>query len=320
MLKKLLLVFVVAVSAFLLVSCGERTYAADGVYTAFKWELHSNNGPQVTSVSVTIEKDKVVKYYIDCIQNTKTTAEDGTVSYAFNAKTKKELGNDYKMKGVGPKYEFKDGKWSEVEGKKSELEWFEQAALIEKFFLEKGPEAVETVDGRFTNVEGGVTIKDGGYSELAKEALQMAKDGVVKAWIPSGNSVVFATAKVDKNGKFTELKLDTIQGKVVDGKYVWNAKTKQELGNDYAMKGVGPKYEFKDGDWKVVADAKCEKEWFEQAKIITDYVQTNGIEELKSIKERGISKDGSTLIDAGVTIKTDDYIKVLKKLYENVKK
>ncbi len=322
MFKKFLLVFIVAVSALLFVACGERTYAADGVYTAFKWETHSNDGPQVTSVSVTIENDKVKSYYIDVLQNTKTntgTEEEPVYTYAFNAKTKKELGNEYGMKGIGPKYEFKDGKWEVVADKKSEKEWFEQAKLIEDFFLANGPEAVEKVDDRFTNVDAGVTIKDGGYSELAKEALQMAKDGVVKAWVPASNAVVFATAKVDKDGKFTELKLDTIQGSVVDNKFVWNAKSKLELGDDYNMEGNGPEYEFKNGDWSVVAEGKSKNEWFKQSKMITDYVLENGIEGLKSIKDRGISKDGTTLVVTGVTVKTNDYIKVLQDLYNKVK-
>lgn len=321
MFKKLLLTFIVAVSALVLVACGERTYVADGDYTAFKWELHSNNGPQVTSVTVTIKDDKVTAYNIDALQNTKTAGETlDKNTYAFNAKTKKELGNEYGMKGTGAKYEFKDGAWSVVADKKTELEWFEQAKLIEDFFLAEGPDAIEKVDERFTNIEGGVTIKDGGYSELAKEALQMAKDGVVKAWVPSGNSVVFATAKVDKDGKLTDLKLDTIQGSVnAEGKYVWNAKTKLELGTEYGMKGKGAKYELVAGEWKVAAEGKSANEWNEQSKLITDYVQANGIDGLKSIKDRGVSKDGSTLVLPGVTVKTNDYIKALQNLYNNVK-
>lgn len=294
MFKKLLLTFIVAVSALVLVACGERTYAADGVYTAFKWEI-SKGGPQVTSVSVTIEKDKVTAYNIDVIQNTKTvTPVEGAadkITYAFNAKTKKELGNEYGMKGRGDKYEFKDGKWSVVEGKKTELEWFEQAKLIEDFFLEKGPNAVEKVEERFTNIEGGVTIKDGNYSQLAIEALNLAKEGVVKAWVPSGNSIVFATAKVDKDGKLTDLKLDTLQGTVKsDGNFVWNQNSKLELGANYGMKGKGDKYELVAGEWKVVTDEKSANEWFEQSKLITDYVQANGIDGLKSIKDREIGR------------------------------
>lgn len=316
--KKLLLVFIVAVSALLLVACGERTYAADGVYTAFKWETHSNNGPQVTSVSVTIKDDKVESFYIDCLQNTKTTDEETeAVSYAFNAKSKKELKYEYRMHGQRDKSEADYKQYLKDEGL---LEWFEQAELIEKFFLENGPEAIKTDDGNYiTNVEGGVTIKDGGYSTLAKEALGLAKEGKVQAWVPSGNSVVFATAKVDKKGNITELTLDTIQGSVKEGKFVWNAKTKQELKAEYGMKDNGPKYEFKDGEWKTVADAKCELEWHEQAKLITDYVLENGIDGVKSVKERGVSKDGSTLAVAGVTIKTDSYFQVLKDLYNKVK-
>jgi len=321
MLKRILLVFIVAVSAILLVACGERTYAADGVYTAFRWETHTNGAQQVTTVSVTIENDKITKFYIDCLQGHKVVENEGeeneTVSYQFNEKTKKELKYGYGMHKPASQTDTEEAykKWLKDNNK---LEWFEQAELIEKFFLENGPDAIKTDSDKYiTNIEGGVTIKDGGYSELAKEAIELAKEGKAQAWVNTTDAVVFVTAKVDKNGKFTELKLDTIQGKVVDGKWAWNEKTKQELGNDYAMKGIGPKYEFKDGEWKVVADAKSELEWFEQANLITEYVLENGISGIKSIEERGISKDGKTLAIAGVTVKTDSYIEVLKALYKN---
>lgn len=331
MFKKILLVFVVALSAVLFVACDdekdpvveERTYVADGEFTAFRWEIHSNNGPQVSSVTVTIEDDEVVGYYIDVIQNTKTVVpatetEAEKVTYAFNDKTKKELGYDYRMhNGAKDLSEADYKKKLEDEGL---LEWFEQAKLIEDFFLAEGPDKLTVDEGNYiTNVEGGVTIKDGGYSTLAKEALELAKEGKAQAWLPSGNSVVFATAKVDNKGNFTELKLDTIQGSVIDGKYVWNAKTKLQLGDEYNMEDNGPEYKFENGDWKVVEGGKSKAEWYKQSKLITDFVQENGIEGLKSIKDRGISKDGTTLAVTGVTVKTNDYIKVLNELYANFK-
>ena len=326
MFKKILLVFVVALSAVLFVACDdekdpvveERTYVADGEFTAFRWEIHSNNGPQVSSVTVTIEDDEVVGYYIDVIQNTKTVVpatetEAEKVTYAFNDKTKKELGYGYRMHGQRDKSEADYKAYLKEEGL---LEWFEQAKLIEDFFLAEGPDKLTVDEGNYiTNVEGGVTIKDGGYSTLAKEALELAKEGTAKAWIPSGNSVVFATAKVDKDGKFTELELDTIQGSVKDGKYVWNEKTKQELGYDYRMHN-GAK-DLSEADYKKKLEDEGLLEWFEQAKIITDGVLANGVSSLELTDGKLDSAEGKTY--AGVTITASAYKDVLTKLYDKFK-
>jgi len=108
MFKRLSLFFLVVLTAVFFVGCDkdtdenvdtptERTYVADGVYTAFKWDT-SSNAQQLTWVSVTIKDDKVVSYYIDTLQGKVTKDESGKATGAnFNAKTKKELKYEYGM-------------------------------------------------------------------------------------------------------------------------------------------------------------------------------------------------------------------------------
>ena len=68
----------------------EKTYAADGVYSAF--EASTNYGaPMLTTVSVTITNDEIASFYIDCVQSTAVKTDDVVTDYNFNQKSKKEL-------------------------------------------------------------------------------------------------------------------------------------------------------------------------------------------------------------------------------------
>ncbi len=314
----------------LLAACSKKEYAVDGKFTAYEVTAHTSGGvqvPQITTVTVTVEKGKITKYDIDARQGSVVRNEENAITaVAWNAKTKKELGNDYHMKGTGPKYELKDGKWSVVEGAKCEKEWFEQAALIEAKWLKDGVDSVTTkADAtgapRIDNVAG-VTLKDGGYIKLAKEAVANAKAGkfvVYKVGLSyAGAAEVYSATLTVEKGKAKELVLDTLQSKTnAETGVVWNAKTKQQLGAEYGMKNVGPKYEFKDGKWSVV-EGKCEKEWNEQAKIIQDYVIKNYSTKLAPIAGRGATLDGTTLLDgfAGVTVNTGTYFELIHAAYK----
>lgn len=202
-------------------------------------------------------------------------------------------------------------------------EWYVQAGRIEAAMLANGVSSITTnAEHKIDNVAG-VTIKDGGYLALAAEAVELAKQGKFQSIICSGTDLYIASMIVSK-GEITELKLDTLQKKstLADPKvFEWNTKTKQELGNDYAMKGKGGAYTFANGVWTASETAKSANEWFEQANLITNYVlETGNVYGLRSIGGRGISVDGTTLVDglAGVTIKTDTYIDVLTALFANV--
>ncbi len=310
-----------------LVACNgaKKEFAVDGEFTAFEVTEHTSQGvkvPQITAVTVTVKNGKITKYYIDVRQGSVVRdAEEQITAVAWNTKTKKELGADYGMAGVGPKYKFEGGEWSVVPDAKCEKEWHEQAALIEAKWLADGVESVTTTDSRIDNVAG-VTLKDGGYTKLAKEAVANAKAGkfvVYKIGLSySGAAEVYSATLTVEKGKAKALVIDTRQSKVnATTGLAWNAKTKQELGAEYAMKGVGPKYEFQDGAW-VVVEGNCELEWNEQAELIQNYVLKNYNKNLKAVAERGGSLDGTTLIDdfAGVTVKTETYFELIHAVYK----
>ena len=82
----------------------------------------------------------------------------------------------------------------------------------------------------------GVSIIDNEYVAVAKQAVKNAKKGVTQVVTTNGSDLVWATVKIDKEGKLSEIKIDTRQGsKGTDGKFVWNEKTKQELQYLYGM-------------------------------------------------------------------------------------
>lgn len=282
--KKVFLLLVLAVATFTLFACKPSDYKVDGEFMAYEINTHYG-APMITTVTVTIEKGKVTGYFIDALQSKKVqtagadTTEDATddkFEFQWNAKTKKELKFDYNMKPV-----------SEI-GK----EWFEQAASIEAFMLEEGPGAVtENKDGYIDNIAD-VSMKDGGYTKLAAEALELAKAGKFQAitWSTSYGKpqVVSAYMIVDTKGVVTELFLDTLQSDLsAEFAFSWKAKTKQELKFDYNMKPASP----------------IGKEWFEQANTLTDYVIANGW-----------TLKGTPTV-TGVTMTTTDYYKTFDKLF-----
>ena len=290
MIMKKLLMALLAV--FLLVgmtACGEdatteapRTYAADGVYTAFEVDVHYG-APMVTEVSVTIENDEITGFYIDARQS--TFDDDNKV--VWNAETKKELGDRYGM----------------VERGGATLEWYEQAELIEAAWLANGYDSV-TVNSETNVIDNvsGVTIKDGGYNALAAEAVQQAIDGVLKSYIVTvghdgSADITWAELTVNEDGEATKLVLDTLQSSVdvVEGSaaLTWDAETKQEKGDAYGM--VGP-----------YSDATLE--WYEQANLITDYVLANGLPTDFVV--------GNVDDLSAVTITTSDYETVLTDVFD----
>lgn len=273
--KKIMLLLLLAVSSVALLGCNSSEYKVDGKFMAYDLHTHSDGTPMITMVTVTVKDGKVTAFYIDALQSKKVT-EGEAVSHVWNAKTKKELGDDYGMVQFGDAI----------------AEWDDQAALIEAFMLANGTEAVTTEkDGYIDNITG-VTMKDGGYTTVAAAALELAKEGKFQA-ITWGTSygkpqVVMASMVVNKKGEVSELFLDTLQSDLTaDSKFAWNAKTKQELGFDYGMKGF----------------QGCTLEWFEQAALITDYIAENGW------------TMNATPEVAGVTITTGDYFKTFDKLF-----
>lgn len=261
-----------------------RTYVADGDYTAFEVGIH-HGAPMVTEVTVTIENDEITGFYIDARQSSLDEDGEGGYVVTWNEQTKKELGTNYGM----------------VEYGGATLEWYEQAELLEAYWLENGYDAAVVTDGEFTNVAG-VTISDGGYTALAAEAVQQAKDGVFKAYtlgVSHGlGQIIWAELTVDEDGEATDLVLDTLQGDLdtsgEEAAQVWKAQSKQELGDDYGMVEYGG----------------ATLEWFEQANLITDYILDNGLP--TSFTVAGVDDLSA------VTISTGDYELVLPAVFDKV--
>jgi hypothetical protein len=312
MMKKVASIFLFLIATFVLASCDTeevRTYASDGIFLAYEASV-SRNAPQVTTVYVEIENDAIKGYYIDARQGTRTGAgtTESPYVWAWNEKTKKELGTDYNMIGN-----------SEIN-----KEWFEQALAIETFWFENGIDAMtKDADGYIDNVTG-ASISDA-YSHIAKQALANAVKGEFVSIYASGTDLY--SAKMTRCSctlqAIETLQLDVLQStrNAVTGTFAWNAKTKQELGTDYGMKDVGASLAFANGAW--TADGNSSSlEWFEQVNLITNYIIANGYdEEMKPVALRGGSLDGVTLIDAlaGATIRTGGYFTTLKTLFSYVK-
>jgi major membrane immunogen (membrane-anchored lipoprotein) len=320
-----MLLFFVLIGSLSLLGCNTSEFKVDGDFTAFLPTVSSNK-PQVTMVTVTIEDGEIVAYDIDVRQGKRTqNAETLAYSFSWNTQTKNELGYGYHMHysaytatladiNTATEQGYQD--WLEANDK---LEWFEQAAIIEAYWLANGVDSIVPVEGEFP-AEIGVSISDSNYVVLAAEAVELAKLGKFQAIACSGSDLYMASMIVSPRGEVSELVLDTLQATkdTVAGTFVWKDSTKQELGDDYGMKGTGAKNSLVSGAWVASTTDKTTLEWYEQANLITAYVLENGWDaDLKPVVDRGVSLDGTTLIDAcaGVTIKTTTYFAVLASLF-----
>jgi hypothetical protein len=305
-----------------------REFAADGEFTAYLVGVHSN-APMVTTVTVTIENDEITGYFIDCIQGKRTQNEETLVySFNFNASSKKNLGFEYKMHWGA--YSATDDTptieeyqtWLTANNKK---EWHQQAELIEAYWLANGFDSV-TSNTETTVIDNvaGVTIKDGGYTDLAAEAVQLAKDGKMQAIYTSSDDLYIATMTVNAEGEFSDLLIDVLQGTpdTAAGTFAWREETKQELGFEYKMH-YGT-YSATDDtptieEYETWLEANDKLEWFQQVALITDYVTENGWNEnLAALNDRGGTLDGTTPVDslAGVTVRSQGYYTLLADLFD----
>ena len=283
--KKVFLLLVLAVATFTLFGCKSSEYKVDGEFLAYEVSIH-RNAPMVTTVSVTIEDGEIVGFYIDARQGKATQTEgadtedtaDDKWSYSWNEKTKKELGDDYGMVANGGAI----------------AEWYEQAALIEAYMLENGVDSVEVdADEVITNITG-VTIKDGGYTALAAEALELAKEGKFQAVYSSSDDLVIATMMVDEKGVATDLVLDVLQGSPDGATFAWRDQTKQELGLEYGMKDA----------------SAIGKEWYEQADAIAAYVLENGADSIQ------VDDTGHISNITGASVRNSGYSQVFALLFD----
>ncbi|MBN2540750.1 MAG: hypothetical protein JXB08_04420 [Bacilli bacterium] len=317
--KKLYIALLTLMSVLILSGCSQSEFRVDGKFTAYEVSIHSN-APQLTYVTVTVEDGEVTEYHIDVRQGYVLTTEGDTTEYSFhwNEMTKKELEFAYGMKDYGTGYDLIDGAWVLNEDS-PEFEWHEQAYLIEQHLLEFGLETVETIEGRFSNIAG-VTINESGLLLLVEEALALAKAGKFHALLCTADDLYIASMVVNDSGEISDLTLDVLQGDPEGDTFAWNEFTKQELADEYGMKGIGAAYEFSNGSW-VASDEKTSLEWYEQANLITDYIETYGWDDnIQALADRGATIDGTTLIDdlAGVTIRSQTFYDVLTVLFQCV--
>ena len=289
--KKLIAFFFVALLALSLAACKEREYPIDGVFLGYEVTV-SRNAPQVTFVTVTVEDGEITAYDIDVRQGVRTntgTEEAPNYTFAWNAKTKKELGDDYGMKDS-----------SEI-GK----EWWEQAEAIEAFWLENGVDAMthNAETNAIDNITG-VSIKDA-YTVAANLALANAKAGKFVSIYCSGSDLYSAEMTLTDKGEIDTLVLDVLQANKdkVAGTFAWKDQTKQELGYAYGMHKTasGTTTEAEYIAW---LEANDKLEWFEQANLITADIIANGW-----------STTASENVPAGVTITSTGYYAVLATLF-----
>lgn len=328
--KKMWLLLLVAMAALVLTAC-QKEYAVDGEFTAYETSV-SHNAPQVTMVTVTIEKGKIAGFNIDVIQGSATDSnDDGIVdTFAFNAESKKDLGYAYHMHYYT--YAATDDTPTEAEyqvwlSDNDKLEWFEQAEVLETYFLENGVDEVPVVDGEFDGIAG-VTISDANYVKLAQDAVALAKAGKFQSIYVSADDIYVASMTVAK-GEFSELSIDVLQGSPVDSDddgiketFAFNANTKQELGlayhmhySAYAATDDTPT----DAEYETWLAANDKLEWFQQIELITDYVTENGWNgDLEPLNDRQGTVDGTNVVDdlAGASIRTGAYYDVLAALFE----
>ena len=315
--KKFLSILMLALLLVVFAGCGngtaqpkERTYMADGTYMAWKLTKSSSNllladgtaakdandavikvnTPSIVTVTVTIHNDEIVSYNIDELQSKPSikgtyNAAEGvkSVTWTWNEMTKKELEYGYGM-----------------ELNADQGEWYIQALAIENYWLANG-----IVDE--TTPISGATIHYNDYAEVAKKAVQNAKDGIVGAITDKEHytyDVTYVTGKINKDGKISDISLDAhLFGNTNENTYVvghadylkfdWNAESKYA---SYAAMKNGAK-------------------WQDQIDALENYINTNGWDgTLMSGNEtnatKGINKAGEA-VDALATVTIQTYREVL---------
>ena len=136
----------------------------------------------------------------------------------------------------------------------------------------------------------------------AKSADAGEQDGAAKT------DSVAAAVLLGEDGKILACTLDVLQSSISfsgEGKITTDLgtvfKPKQELKEDYGMKGV----------------SKIKKEWYEQANFLAGYVVGKTVAEVKgiAIDDKGVPTDAE--LTASVTVKIPDYIAAIEKAAAN---
>ncbi len=288
--------------------------------------------------AVAFDKDgKVVKVTIDNAQ-TKVNFDKElqvTTDKAGELKTKVELGADYGM----------------IKNSKIGKEWFEQIAELEKWMIGKTvaeikamkvkkvddahpsvPDVAEltslvtvSIEGYVASVEeaynnakevapGAVTLGLGHNISIGKSKGYALADGKETLPLAQVDTVMVASA-FDKDGKVVAALIDNAQTKVnfdKDGKVTTDKagefKTKVELGPEYGM----------------IKNSKIQKEWFEQAGALADWMAGKTIDEIKAMKVKKVDDAHPSVPDVPelattVSVTVQDYIAGIVEAFANAK-
>lgn len=275
----------------------------------------------VTVMAVGFDKDgKVVSAELDVAQTIIDFDENMALATdpSGEFKTKKELGADYGMAKASP-----IGK-----------EWFEQAQALEEWMIGKTVEEITGMtmeEGKSTEedlvssvtvgvedyllaldqawneaieVEGGETVGLGILTSIEKSKSAEAEKGALAQF-----DTMIAASSFDSEGKLVGTVIDTAQVKVdfsIEGKVETDKgaelKTKNELGTDYGM----------------MKASGINKEWFEQARALGDWMVGKTLDEIMSLK----LEDGKTTNEdlvSSVTIGVADYLYIVEKSAQRAK-
>jgi len=291
----------------------------------------SNAQAQVDTTFAAVSFDaegNIVGVQIDVAQVRVAFDEDMQVTNRDAAlKTKKELGDDYNMRGQ-----------SEI-GK----EWFEQIAAFEEWMIGKNIDDVLNMDVKerdashthvpdVEELTSSVTITVQDYLKAVEKAWENAieVEGLKTLGLGHDLSIASSTdatedsnaqAQVDAtiaatgfdgDGKVVGTIIDTAQTRVAydeDGK-VSNRdaalKTKKELGDDYNMKGR----------------SEIGKEWFEQMAAFEEWMVGKTIDEITGleVQERDASHTHVPAVEeltSSVTITVEGYLNAVEKASAN---
>jgi len=138
-------------------------------------------------------------------------------------------------------------------------------------------------------------------------SVEKSKDAGEKDGLAQTDSVIVAVT-VDKDGKIVQTIIDTAQTKIEfskEGKIIPDLntvfKSKQELKEEYGMGKA----------------SSIEKEWYEQANALAEYVEGKTVEEVKAIAvdEAGVPTEADLV--SSVTIKINPYKEAIEKAVAN---
>ena len=279
---------------------------------------------QIDSLAVAVVVDgdgRIADCTIDMAWNTLSFTADGKVVRRDDLQSKRELGDDYGMReasGIG-------------------REWYEQADALEEYVIGKTAEEISgiTVDEETRAVDvdlaASVTIRLADYKDAIVEAAKNAEEIGTQEGDKLGLGIFthadfsadaseemngqceadscVAAVTVDADGKITASLIDATQNAVqfdtagkITSDVTAETQTKRQLGNNYGMRSV----------------SGIEKEWYEQADFIEEYIIGRTAEEIGGI---ALDDDSRALevpdLTSGATIRFNVFQNAIVKAVQN---